>query len=122
VGIEILFRGRSTSLAEVVAAARRSAADLRLVELPGPSNDDSIRLVFQKPGGKRFELTVQSDGETHAQSFGEPRDSPDADTALITQLLPGLTAVGSNPSWEPHEHDDPPRGAATPGDRGTIES
>ena len=102
-GIEILFRGRSTSLAEVVAAARRNAAGLGLVELPGPSNADSIRLVFQKPGAKRFELTVQADGETHAQSFGEPRHSPEADTTLITALLPGLTAVGSNPSWEPQE-------------------
>ena len=113
-GIEILLRGDSTSLSRVVAAPREIAAELGLVELPGPSNADSIRLVLQMPAGKRFELTVQSDGETHAQSFGEPRHSPEADTAVILALLPGLRPVGSNPSWEP----DP---SWEPGESGTIE-
>ena len=100
-GIEILLRAPSTTLGVVVANARRAAKKLGLVEQPGPSNADSIRLVFQRPLCKRFELTVQADGETHAQSFGEPRDSPVDDTALIVALLPGLTIVGANPSWEP---------------------
>ena len=126
-GIEILFRGPSTTLARVVAAARQGAAEAGLVELPGPSNADSIRLVFQQPGAKRFELTVQADGETHAQSFGEPRHSPEADTALIVGLLPGLTAVGSNPSWEPDPSPEPgpspdPDPSWEPAESGTIES
>jgi hypothetical protein len=104
VGIEILLRpapGSPSSLARVVEAARRAARELGMVETPGPSNADSMRLVLQRRAGKRFELTVQADGETHAQSFGEPRHSPEADTAVIVALLPGLTIVGSNPSWEP---------------------
>lgn len=115
-GIEILLRaplGSPSSLSRVVASARRAAADLGMVELPGPSNADSIRLVLQQPvretepgkqaPGKRFELTIQADGETHAQSFGEPRHSPEADTAVILALLPALTVVGTNPSWEPDD-------------------
>ena len=110
-GIEILLRvspsAGPTSLAQVVADARLAAANLGMVELPGPSNADSLRLVLQQPGAKRFELTVQADGETHAQSFGEPRDSPEADTAVIVALLPGLRIVGSNPSWEPETSWEP---------------
>jgi len=121
VGIEILLRaplGSPSSLGRVVANARRAAREFGMVELPGPSNADSIRLVLQRPAGKRFELTVQLDGETHAQSFGEPRESPQADTAVIAALLPGLTIVGSNPSWEPPEPPDPSWHAR---ERGSIE-
>lgn len=104
-GIEVLLRS-SEPAARTVHVAKTAAPTLALALTSERSHDDSIRLVFEEPGGKQFIVTIQSDGEIHAESFGRPRDMGDADLVVIQALLPGATIVGSNPSWDTEIDDD----------------
>jgi hypothetical protein len=104
-GIEVLLRS-SEPAARAVHVVKASASTLALALVSERSHDDSIRLVFEQPGGKQFIVTIQSDGEIHAESFGRPRDTGDADLVVFQALLPGATIVGSNPSWDTEIDDD----------------
>lgn len=96
-GIEVLLRTTEPT-ARTIAAAKGAATSLTLVS--ERSHNDSVRLVFEEAAGKQFILTVQSGGEIHAESFGAPRNTQEADLAVIGSLLPHATIVGSNPSWD----------------------
>jgi hypothetical protein len=104
-GIEVLLRS-SEPAARTVLVAKGIASEISLALVSERSRDDSVRLVLEEPGGKQFIVTIQSDGEIHAESFGAPRDVGDADLVVIQTLLPGATVVGSNPSWDTELEDD----------------
>jgi hypothetical protein len=98
-GIEVLLRS-SASLSSTVQIAKSAASDLALGLVSERAHDGSVRLVFDEPAGKQFIVTIQSDGEIHAESIGRPRHTGDADLAVFEALLPSATIVGSNPSWD----------------------
>ncbi|GAB3606735.1 hypothetical protein GCM10027413_21440 [Conyzicola nivalis] len=99
-GIEVLLK-TSDPLARTVGVVKARAAHAGLEGVSELSHHDgSVRLVFERPAGKQFIITLQPDGEIHAESFGVPRDTGDADLVVIESLLPGATIVGMNPSWD----------------------
>jgi hypothetical protein len=105
-GIELLLR-TSEPTARTVQVATTRASELALVlGSERRHDDDSVRLVFVEPAGKQLIVTIQPDGEIHAESVGRPRDTGKADRAVIEALLPGATVVGSNPSWDTDLGDD----------------
>jgi hypothetical protein len=98
-GIEVLLRS-SEAPTRTVQVAKATASDLALALASERGHDDSVRLIFEEPAGKQFIVTIQSDGEIHAESFGPPRTTGEADLAVIRALLPDAKVVGSNPSWD----------------------
>ena len=104
-GIEVLLRS-SEPVARTVDVAKVVASEIALALVSERSHDDSVRLVLEEPGGKQFIVTIQSDGEIHAESFGRPRDTGEADRVVFETLLPGAIIVGSNPSWDTELDDD----------------
>jgi hypothetical protein len=105
-GIELLLR-TSEPTAQTVEVATTRASELGLVlGSERRHDDDSVRLVFVEPSGKQLIVTIQSDGEIHAESVGRPRDTAAADRVVIEALLPGAAVVGSNPSWDTELEDD----------------
>jgi hypothetical protein len=98
-GIELLLR-TSEPTARTIQVATTKASGLALVLESECRHDDSVRLVFVEPSGKQLIVTIQPDGEIHAESVGRPRDTAAADRVVIEALLPGATVVGSNPSWD----------------------
>jgi hypothetical protein len=99
-GIEVLLRTTDPLARTVRVAMRRAVASgLEAVD-EIHHHDGSVRLVFERPAGKRFTVTLQTDGEIHAESFGAPRDTLAADLAVVEALLPGAKVVGTNPSWD----------------------
>jgi hypothetical protein len=105
-GIELLLR-TSEPTAQTVEVATTRASELGLVLGSERRHDDgSVRLVLVEPPGKQLIVTIQPDGEIHAESFGRPRDTAAADRVVIEALLPGAAVVGSNPSWDTELKDD----------------
>jgi hypothetical protein len=105
-GIELLLR-TSEPTARTIQVATTKASGLALVlESECRHDDDSVRLVFVEPSGKQLIVTIQPDGEIHAESVGRPRDTAAADRVVIEALLPGAAVVGSNPSWDTELGDD----------------
>jgi hypothetical protein len=98
-GIEVLLTSAEPTT-RTVQIAKATASELALTLASERRHNDSVRLVFQEPAGKQFIVTIQSDGEIHAESFGRPRDTREADLVVIETLLPGATIVGANPSWD----------------------
>jgi hypothetical protein len=104
-GIEVLLRS-SASATRTVQTAKAAASELTLALVSERSHDDSVRLVLGSLAGKQFIVTIQSDGEVHAESFGPPRHTVEADRVVIEALLPHATVVGWNPSWDTELDDD----------------
>ncbi|WP_411699541.1 hypothetical protein [Conyzicola sp.] len=98
-GIEVLLT-TTDPLPHTVGVAKARAIEVGLGRGVERHHDDSVRLVFEEPAGKQFILTMQPHGEIHAESFGAPRNTGEADLAIIVALLPGATIVGTNPSWD----------------------
>jgi len=99
-GIEVLLRsvdGSSPERAKAVADELGMTLVFELVH--GPS--DSVRLEFARSSAKTVTLTFNADGTIHAVWLGRPRETPEAETALIRRLLPGATVIGSNPAYDP---------------------
>jgi hypothetical protein len=104
-GIEVLLRsaeGSTPERAKAVAGGLGLTQVFELVHAPS----GSVRLEFAQSPKKTVTLTFNDDGTIHAVWLGRPRDTPEAETALIGLLLPGATVIGSNPAYDPADLEE----------------